>query len=89
MFHPLLYCITSAKIQLVQTLLRCGADPEQTNDKGVKPLDYAKLMHSKTEDPDIRARHEKIITILEEAIARKNNPDSAEPDKKKKKKKKS
>ena len=86
---PLLYCITSAKIQLVQTLLRCGADPEQTNDKGVKPLDYAKLMHSKTEDPDIRARHEKIITILEEAIARKNNPASAEPDKKKKKKKKS
>lgn len=88
---PLLYCITSAKIQLVQALLRCGADPEQTNDKGVKPLDYARLMHSKTEDPDIRARHEKIITILEEAIARKQNPDSgtgADSAKKKKKKKK-
>lgn len=87
---PLLYCITSAKIQLVQALLRCGADPEQTNDKGVKPLDYARLMHSRTEDPGIRARHEKIITILEEAIAQKNNPASTAGDapvKKKKKKK--
>lgn len=90
---PLLYSVFSSKVKTVEALLRCGADPELADDKGVTPLECAKDNLAKEENPDNRAKIEEIISILEEAIAEKNNSsDSADSesssDKKKKKKKK-
>ncbi|MBR5894193.1 MAG: hypothetical protein IKZ13_01475 [Akkermansia sp.] len=73
---PLLYCITGSNIQLIQTLLRCGADPEQPNDKGLTPITYAKQLLNKETRPEYRAKIEKVIKLLEEAIAHKQTPDT-------------
>ncbi len=91
---PLLYSVFASKKGMVQALLRCGADPELPNDKGVTPLECARDNLSKEDRPEYRAKIEEIITILEEAIAQKNNisdstnSDSSSDNKKKKNKKK-
>lgn len=89
---PLHYCVIGSKVKKLQALLQCGADPELTNDKGITPVALAKEQLSKEDRPEYRAPIEEMITILEEAIAQKNNPSASTeadstPDKKKKKKK--
>ena len=87
---PLMFCITGGKAKMIQTLLRYGADPELANDKGEKPLAYAKNMLAKADSPENREKLEKVVSILEEALAG-NKPASSSsgdaPAKKKKKKK--
>lgn len=84
---PLIFCITGSKIELIQTLLRCGADPELPNDKGVTPLAYAKLLLSKETRPEYRAKIEKVIELLEDAIAQKQTLGATKPKTEKSKKK--
>ena len=89
---PLMFCITGAKVKLLQTLLRCGADPELANDKGVKPLAYARDMLAKADSDEYREKLEKVVAILEDAIAKgtasSDSAGASTTGKKKKKKKK-
>lgn len=70
---PLHWAARNSKVELVEVLLRYGADPTLTNDAGKTPIDVAKRG---LQDPTCKSsyeRTEKIISMLEEAIA---NPDS-------------
>lgn len=75
----------NAKVDMVEILLRYGADPALTNDEGKSSLDIAKEEMADPSRQSSKEKLAKIISMMEEAIA---NPEKAKADKKGKKKRK-
>ncbi len=84
---PLLHVVRNCDDEMVEVLLRYGADPELANDAGELPLELAKKsLAGDTHESNI-PKLQKIISMLEQAIAKKAT--TAQKGKKSGKKKKS
>ena len=84
---PLLHVVRNCDDEMVEVLLRYGADPELANDAGELPLELAKKsLAGETYESNI-PKLQKIISMLEQAIAKKAT--TAQKGKKSGKKKKS
>ena len=86
---PLLHAVRNCEADMVEVLLRYGADPTLANDAGDIPLELARKSLAESTLEDNKLKLERIITLLEKSIQDKENqPTSTSPKKKRKKSRK-
>lgn len=85
---PLLHAVRNCQDDMVEVLLRYGADPTMANDAGEKPLELARKCQETNTYEDNIPKLKNIIAMLEKAIEQQTQQPSKASGKKKKKRKK-